>query len=75
MTTLRIDVPARPSGDGLVVTPSRDEASAQAGTYRQVPLAHTYLDDLEISGYRCATPGRASCSSRRSRGSASVATR
>jgi anthranilate synthase component 1 len=47
VTTLRIDVPARPSGDGLVVTPSRDEAGAQAAAYRQVPLAHTYLDDLE----------------------------
>ncbi len=47
MTTLRIDVPARPSGDGLPVVPSLDEVRALAGDYRQVPLAHTYLDDCE----------------------------
>ncbi len=47
MTTLRIDVPARPDGDEVVVSPSRDEVRAHAGTYRQVPVAHTYLDDCE----------------------------
>ncbi|MBM3634073.1 MAG: anthranilate synthase component I [Actinobacteria bacterium] len=47
MTTLRIDVPARAAGDDLPVTPALDGVLAAAGTYRQVPLAHTYLDDCE----------------------------
>jgi len=47
VTTLRIDVPARPDGDEVVVSPSRDEVRAHVGTYRQVPVAHTYLDDCE----------------------------
>ena len=47
MTTLRIDVPARPAGDEVVVSPSRDEVRSHVGTYRQVPVAHTYLDDCE----------------------------
>ena len=47
MTTLRIDVPAGQSGDAPVVVPAPDAAQAMAPRYRQVPLAHTYLDDLE----------------------------
>mgnify|MGYP006276614661 CR=1 FL=1 len=47
MTTLRIDVPAGQSGDSPVVAPSPEAAQAMAPRYRQVPLAHTYLDDLE----------------------------
>ena len=49
MTTLRIDVPARSAGNEVVVSPSRDEVRAHVGTYRQVPVTHTYLDD-------CVTP-------------------
>jgi anthranilate synthase component I len=47
VTTLRIDVPARPAGDEVVVSPSRDGVRSHVGTYRQVPVAHTYLDDCE----------------------------
>jgi anthranilate synthase component 1 len=47
VTTLRIDVPPRGAGDHLPVSPSLDDVRAQAGTYRQVPVAHTYLDDCE----------------------------
>ena len=47
MTTLRIDVPAHAAGDDLPVTPGLDGVRAAVGTYRQVPLAHTYLDDCE----------------------------
>lgn len=47
MTTLRIDVPEHAAGDDLPVTPGLDGVRAAAGTYRQVPLAHTYLDDCE----------------------------
>ncbi len=49
MTTLRIDVPPRAPWDHLTVMPTLEDARAQAGTYRQVPVAHTYLDD-------CGTP-------------------
>lgn len=47
MTTLRIDVPARAPGSGVGVAPGLDEVRALAGTYRQVPLVHTYLADCE----------------------------
>ena len=47
MTTLRIDVPERAAGDDLPVTPGLEGVSAAIGAYRQVPLAHTYLDDCE----------------------------
>ncbi|MSO44395.1 MAG: anthranilate synthase component I [Thermoleophilia bacterium] len=46
MTTLRIDVPDRPAPGEVPVTPSLDQVRDLAGTYRQVPVVHTYLDDL-----------------------------
>ena len=46
MTTLRIDVPPRRAGEHLPVSPSLDDVRAQAGAFRQVPVVHTYLDDL-----------------------------
>lgn len=47
MTTLRIDVPGAPPGDDMPVSPSLEGVRARAGQYRQVPVAHTYLDDCE----------------------------
>ncbi len=47
MTTLRIDVPGSPPGDDMPVSPSLEGVRARSGGYRQVPVAHTYLDDLE----------------------------
>jgi len=47
VTTLRIDVPGAPPGDDMPVSPSLEGVRARAGQYRQVPVAHTYLDDCE----------------------------
>ena len=47
MTTLRIDVPPPGAGDHLPVSPSLDVVRSHVGTYRQVPVSHTYLDDCE----------------------------